>query len=148
MLRQQSQKMRFQESSQLSCADSRFSRKFWFLVPISRWWQMPILPLPLRTPMNRGDANHWKSAPAIATSTYHQIVIRQLEENEDIRFWSKFLKSSDGMLSGAQKHVSCFDQSIKCFLRNIFSLRRTAICFQVNLKHDFTVGINYKINLN
>jgi len=32
-------------------------------------------------------------------------------------------------------------------LQNIFSLRGTTVSFQVNLKHDLKVGINYKINL-
>jgi len=64
-------------------ANFRFSRNFWFLVPISRWRQLTILH-PLRTPMNTGDAKHRNSAPAITTFTYHQIVIRQWEEMKTI----------------------------------------------------------------
>jgi len=34
-------------------------RNFWFLVPISRWWQIPILS-PQRTPMNTGECQTLK----------------------------------------------------------------------------------------
>jgi len=34
--------------------------------------------------MNTGNAKHRNSAPAITTFTYHQIVNRQWDENEDI----------------------------------------------------------------
>jgi len=34
------------------------------------------------------------------------------------------------MLSGAQKHVNCFDQSYQMLLRDIFNLRQTTVCFQ------------------
>jgi len=33
-----------------------------------------------------------------------------------------------GVLSGAQKHVTCFDQGFKCFC-GILSLRLTTVCF-------------------
>ena len=50
------------------------------------------------------------------------------------------------MLSGAQKHVNCFDQSIKCFCE-IFLIWDGQPFFSVNVNHDLMVGINYKINV-
>jgi len=47
------------------------------------------------------------------------------------------------MLTGVYKHANCFEM----FLLDIFSLRRTTDLFSFNLKHDLTVGINYKINV-
>ena len=49
------------------------------------------------------------------------------------------------MLSGVQKYVNCFDQGIKCFCE-IYLHEADNRLYSFNLKHDFTVGINYKIN--
>jgi len=35
------------------------------------------------------------------------------------------------MLSGVQKHVNCFDRRIKCFLWDIFRMRRTTVCIHL-----------------
>jgi len=35
------------------------------------------------------------------------------------------------MLSGVQKHVNCFNQGIKCFLRDIFSMSWTIVCIHL-----------------
>jgi len=53
---------------------------FWFLVPISRWWKIPILS-PLQTPMNTGKCQTLKQRASYTyTFTYHQLGIRQWEE--------------------------------------------------------------------
>ena len=79
-----------------------------------------LIPLLLTTPMNTGNTKHCNSASAIPTFTYHQIVNRQWDENEDILTLGSEVngqKRRMGMLSGAQKHPNCFDQGIKCFAR-------------------------------
>jgi len=50
------------------------------------------------------------------------------------------------MLSGVQKHVNCFDQGIKRFAR-YFQREADNRLYSFNLRHDFTVGITYKVNL-
>jgi len=82
---------------------------------------------------DRGNTEHCKSAPAITTFTYHQIVILQLEENGDILTSGSEVigyKHRMGMLSGTQKHVICFEQGVKCFCEIFLAKRRTTVCFQ------------------
>jgi len=63
------------------------------------------------------------------------------------RFWSKWLKTSDGDAQLRTKACKLFWPTYQMLLRDIFNLRRTNRLFSVNLNHDVMVGINYKINL-
>jgi len=62
---------------------SSFFRNFWLLVPVSRWWQIPILSC-LRTPMNTGEYHALKQRTSY---TYFHLSSKSnpaMGRNEDI----------------------------------------------------------------